>query len=206
VSEFASAPALPGVKQELIGLRETFGDRLSHVVEDRAATEDQLLAVLSMPGIAFVATHGMNIADQPLLSYVMCEPATGDGKLTALEIYGASLNAQVVVLSACYSGLGDRSPLPGDDLFGLQRALLSSGVHTVVGGLWDVYDDTGALIMRSFFEHLSAGSTTPRALANAQRDFLRARREDGPKDFWIHPYFWAVHKATGSDQTRLSLQ
>src|SRR2546421_634012 len=62
-----------------------------------------------------------------------------EGLLTARDILGVEVEAELVVLSACYSGLGDRSPMPGDDLYGLQRALLQAGANTIVSGLWDVY-------------------------------------------------------------------
>lgn len=204
ISEFASARPLPGVKQDLKNLRAAFGNMVTSVVEDSHATEDQLRAILQQPGFTFIGTHGLNIADEPLASHLLCEPGSGDGEFMAGELYESSCASDVVVLSACYSGLGDRSPLPGDDLFGLQRALLHTGAGTVVAGLWDVYDDTGVEIMNNFFAEVHAGDTVPQALADAQRKFLSARRAEGPQDFWIHPYFWAVYKSTGSDLSRVA--
>jgi len=102
-------------------------------------------------------------------------------------------------MSACYSGLADRSPLPGDDLFGLTRALLHSGVHTVVSGMWDVYDGTGPDLMRRFFEALAAGKAAPAALAESQRAFLKEQRDAGAGNPWLHPYFSVAgdHRTAG---------
>jgi CHAT domain-containing protein len=72
-----------------------------------------------------------------------------------------------------------------------------------VSGLWDVYDETGAQLMHVFFKRLKAGDQVPTALANAQREFLSNRRKEGSFDPWMHPCFWAVYKATGSDLTRV---
>jgi CHAT domain-containing protein len=58
--------------------------------------------------------------------------------------------------------------------------------------------------MRDFFAGLRGGETVPQALSDAQRKFLSARRAEGPTDFWIHPYFWAVYKSTGSDLARVA--
>ena len=114
------------------------------------------------------ATHGSNAADRPLESCLYLYPdKSNDGRLSAAELYGKSTRADLIVLSACYSGLADRSPLPGDDLFGLQRAFLQSGGRTVVSGLWDVYDGTGPELTRGLFAGLAAGKRTPTALADA---------------------------------------
>ena len=95
--------------------------------------------------------------------------------------------------------------MPGDDLFGLQRAFLQSGAATVVSGVWDIYDKTGPLIMDRFFRELKKGADVPHALAGAQRHFLAEQRTEGAKNPWNHPYFWAVYTATGSDQTRFQI-
>jgi CHAT domain-containing protein len=99
--------------------------------------------------------------------------------------------------------LADRSPLPGDDLFGLERAFLNAGTATIVTGLWDVYDGTGPSLMKSMFAELVAGKPAAAALAGAQRSFLKERRQGGPSDPWIHPYFWAVYTISGSELTAL---
>ena len=115
---------------------------------------------------------------------------------------GRKINADIVVMSACYSGLGDRSPLPGDDLFGLQRAFLQSGVRTVVSGLWDVYDGTAPDLMLETFKQLADGKTVMASLASSQRMFLKKLRDSSEDEPWLHPYFWAVYTATGDDRTR----
>jgi CHAT domain-containing protein len=107
-----------------------------------------------------------------------------------------------VVLSACYSGLADRSPLPGDDLFGLQRAFLQSGARTVLSGLWDIYDGTAPVLMLGFFKAMADGTPAPEALARSQRDFLKKLRASREPQPWLHPYFWSVYTSCGDDRTR----
>ncbi|QDU94489.1 CHAT domain-containing protein [Lignipirellula cremea] len=204
IVDFQSATRLPGVEIDLENLHAAFGDRLGPVLEGPSVSETRVRQLLKTTGMLFVATHGMNVADRPLTSFLLCHSdAEDDGRLTAAEIYAADVNAGLVVMSACFSGLADRTPMAGDDLFGLQRAFLRAGANTVVSGLWDVYDGTGPLLMRSFFEKLNDGDTAVSALASAQRDFLAGRRRNGPSDPWIHPYFWAVYTSAGSDTCRL---
>ena len=163
--------------------------------------------LLTQRGLLFFGTHGLNLADQPLKSHLMLFADEGDtleandGRLTAAELFARRINADIVVMSACYSGLGDRSPLPGDELFGLQRAFLHSGARTVVSGLWDVYDGTAPDLMRGFFERLAKGPTAVAALAGAQRTFVANLRASGQDEPWLHPYFWAVYTAAGDDRT-----
>jgi CHAT domain-containing protein len=207
IVHFPNADPLPGVKKDLENLQAVLGDRVQQLVPGDEAQETLAKALLQRRGMVFVGTHGRNVADQPLTSYLLFHPdLTSDGPLTAAEIYSISVASDLVVMSACYSGLADRSPLPGDDLFGLRRALLHSGAQTVVSGMWDVYDDTGPELMRGFFEALATGKPAPAALAQAQRAFLKEQRDAGPSNPWLHPYFWAVYTVSGDHRTCLSMK
>ncbi len=204
------ADPLPGVEEDLKNLRAVFGARVRTVQEEERATVANAARLLGERGLLFFATHGLNEADRPLDSYLIllpddsAKPAAGDaadGKLTARAIFNRKVNADLLVMSACYSGLGDRSPLPGDDLFGLQRAFLQSGARTVVSGLWDVYDGTAPELMKGFFQRLAAGAPACEALAGSQRAFLARLRASRGVEPWLHPYFWAVYTAAGDPRT-----
>src|SRR5262249_14760127 len=149
-------------------------------------------------GMVFFGTHGINDAERPLNSHLMLMPAppddsneADDGKLTAREVYGRRLKKgdkapDLVVMSACYSGLGDRSPLPGDDLFGLQRAFLAAGARTVVAGLWDVSDETAPDLMKGMCVRLVKGVPAAAALADSQREFVRRLKASKDAELSIH--------------------
>ncbi len=205
IASFANAAPLPGVNSDLENVRRNFPAQLKTVATGSNVTETTMHTLLKRPGLIFIGTHGTNIPDAPLTSHLLCHSdSENDGNFMAGEIYGSRLEACIAVLSACYSGLADRSPIAGDELFGIERALLHSGVKTVVDGVWDVYDATGSEIMNHAFKSLVDGNTTHRAVANAQRAFLKDRRAEGPGDPWIHPYFWAVYKVSGSDLTQVA--
>ena len=194
---------LPGVTLDIENLKTAFGRRVEKVFLGQEADRSQARKLLSQPGLLLLATHGANLPDQPLESYLMLSPRDNDdGRLTAAEIYGTRGASDLVVLNACYSGLADRSPLPGDDLFGLQRALFQGGARTVVAGLWDVYDDTGPPLIREFLQELAQGKPAPAAMALSQRMFLKNLRSSTATEPWLHPYFWAVYTVTGDDRTR----
>ncbi len=204
IVEFDLAPPLPGVEQDLANLNEVFGDQVSKVTAGADATEVNVKRLLRRKGLLFIATHGENIADRPLDSYLLCQTDDeSDGRLTAGEIFSSTTGASIIVMSACYTGLADRSPMPGDDLFGLRRAMLHSGAGAVIAGVWDIYDGTAPLITRELFKGLSTGQTAAAALRTAQRKFLQEQRELGPRNPWTHPYFWAVYTVTGNDLAKL---
>lgn len=205
VGEFELAPSLPGVEVETERLKVAFGSRVRQLIDGANATEQRLKDLLVRSGMLFVATHGTNLADQSFDSHLLLNAdAVDDGFLTAKEIYQSEGGIDLVVMSACYSGLADRSPLPGDDLFGLQRAFLYSGSRAVVSGLWDVYDHTAPMIMQLFMDRLSHGVPVSDALAQTQRQFidqLRASSEDEP---WLHPYFWSVFTVVGDGRVQFN--
>ena len=205
IVQFQNAQPLPGVEKDLANLKATFGEMVRTVLSDEEAGEARAKAVFNRAGLLFLATHGKNFADQPLSSYLMFRADDdNDGYLTAGEIYSTDVAADLVVMSACYSGLADRSPLPGDDLFGLQRALLHAGARTVIAGMWDVYDGTGPELMQGFFGQLTEGKRVPAALANSQRALVERLRKSEQVEPWLHPYFWAVYTSVGDDRTHVA--
>lgn len=209
--EAPGADPLPGVTEDLKNLKRHFGKHIRVLFEEDKAREENVKKLLGERGLLFVATHGFNDADRPLDSFlILLGDAAADkadaegadeGRLTAREIFHHKVGADLVVMSACYSGLGDRSPMPGDDLYGLQRAFLQSGARTVVSGLWDVYDGSAPELMGRFFGNLAKGEPAAAALARAQRAFLDRLRSARTVEPWLHPYFWAVYTCAGDDRT-----
>jgi CHAT domain-containing protein len=201
----ADNSGLPGVAQDLANLKAAFGSRIKASYTGTAAHEANAKAILAAKGLAFFGSHGQDRPDQPLDGQLIFEapsPGNEDGFLTAAEVYSKPVLADLIVMSACYSGRADRSPLPGDDLFGLQRAFLQSGAKTVVAGLWDVYDGKAPELMNGVFQRLSKGESTAEALAGSQREFIKKYRDlPEPRRYFTHPYFWAVYSVWGDDRT-----
>ena len=103
-----------------------------------------------------------------------------DGILTAQEIKDLDLSrTQMVVLSACETGLGD---INSDGVFGLQRAFKSAGVQTIVMSLWKVSDNATSLLMTEFYRALLASGDRHKAFLQA-KEAVRARFPEA--------YYWA---------------
>ncbi|MEZ4322881.1 MAG: CHAT domain-containing protein [Myxococcota bacterium] len=110
-----------------------------------------------------------------------------DGVLTAEEVAGMGLKADLVVLSACESGLGDVAP--GEGVLGLQRGFRQAGAKRIVYSLWQVPDEATRTLMVAFYRELAAGRTPAESLRAAQLEVLAANR----KAFGAgHPTDWAA--------------
>lgn len=183
------------VATEVQAIRDSFGDKVKVVHKGSEATVENAMRVLGECDMTFFGCHGQNDWDSPLNGHLLLS----DRNLTAYALLDKRISSQVVVLSACHSGLADRSPLPGDDLFGLERVLLSRGTNCVVSGSWLVDDLRGARITSALMSNLAKGMAADHALANGQRSVLERYRSsrDERLRFFSHPHFWAVFKLSG---------
>lgn len=119
---------------------------------------------------------------------------TTDERLYVRDIYDLHLKAELVVLSACESALGEIQA--GEGLIGLTRAFAYAGARSVVSTLWKVSDESSASIMSMFYDNLMKPEyTKDAALGNAMRSFL-AKPTTG--NYYKHPYFWAAFNLVGS--------
>ncbi len=89
-----------------------------------------------------------------------------------------------------------------EGIVGLTRALQFAGARSVVASLWPVADRSTAELMRRFYQHLEAGSTTDEALRAAQVELASGpvRITGGETLFASHPYFWAAFQLSGDWQ------
>jgi CHAT domain-containing protein len=116
-------------------------------------------------------------------------PHTEDGLLQVYEIFNLKLNADLVVLSACETGLGKE--VRGEGLIGLTRAFMYAGTPSVIVSLWKVQDKSTSELMRRFYHHLAGrNANKAEALRQAQIEMIR-------KVEFAHPYYWAGFVLTG---------
>ena len=180
--------ALPGARAEVSAIGRLYGDR-ARVLVGAAATERTFRALAPDREIVHLATYGVLNKHNPLFSFVELTGGDGDdGRLEVHEVFGLTLNARLLVLSACQTGLGAGALAdvpPGDDWVGLVRAFLFAGASNVMATLWPVEDRSTARFMDRFYAELSAGRAEDEALAIAQRT---AAGESATS----HPFYWAA--------------
>lgn len=123
--------------------------------------------------ILHFAAHAELSNDDPLSSAILlAKGGEEDGRLTVKEIFEMELDADLVVLSGCETGLGKLSR--GDELVGLTRAFIYAGTPSVVASLWKVEDQSTAALMGSIYKNLKTMSKAE-ALRQAQLELIRSK-------------------------------
>jgi len=207
-SKTATAPAtaaatrlrgyLPSTKKEVTEILDHFKDSYnfferwfgnkSNVYLEREANETTLKAgALGDYRILHFATHGLVNEKNPKLSGLILAPEDStskeDGILHLSEIYNLNLNADLVVLSACETGLGQVAK--GEGIIGLTRGFLYAGASNLLVSLWQVSDATTADLMVDFYDKMLGGMNKPEALREAKLQMIRRHPE------YAKPYYWA---------------
>jgi CHAT domain-containing protein len=139
--------------------------------------------------ILHFATHGMLNNDHPELSGIVLslfdkEGRKRDGFFRLHDIYNLQLPAELVVLSACQTGLGKQ--IGGEGLIGLTRGFMYAGASRIIASLWKVDDEATAELMKYFYEAMLKGGKAPaEALKQAQMEIMKQKR-------WQSPFYWAA--------------
>jgi CHAT domain-containing protein len=138
--------------------------------------------------IVHFATHGLINNEHPELSGIVLslfdrQGNSQNGFLRLHDIYNLHLPADLVVLSACSSGLG--KDVKGEGLIGLTRGFMYAGASGVVASLWKVDDDATSELMKNFYQAIFTKGLSPSAaLRDAQLAMSRQKR-------WHAAYYWA---------------
>jgi CHAT domain-containing protein len=148
------------------------------------ATKERILREAPLHRVIHLATHGI-LGNDAALGAVALAPTDGDGLLRAEEIMQLHWEADLVVLSACFTGGGQIMP---DGVIGLSRAVLAAGAASVVVSLREIPDSETALLMHVFYEHYLRTGDKADALRRAMRK-VRAKAPD--------PLYWAYFTIIG---------
>lgn len=189
--------ALPASRREVAAIRERLGGDV-HAVTGAAATEEAFRREAPSRRILHLATYGVLNKHNPLFSFIELARGGGDdGRLEVHEVFGLRLTADLVVLSACQTGVGSGAlaDVPaGDDWVGLTRAFLHAGAERVIATLWPVDDWATAALMERFYIELASGIDVRLALARAQRAL-------GAERATAHPFYWAGFVVVGGAES-----
>ncbi len=182
-------PSLPASREEadaIVSIAPWFSS--FKAVDFEASRATVLNTNLGQFGVVHFATHGFVNYEYPqrsglLLSLVDEQGRPQEGFLRMRDIYNMKLPIDLVVLSACNTGLGKE--IKGEGLIGLTRGFMYAGASSVTASLWKVEDDATAELMKKFYENMFKNGMSPSvALRFAQIDMWRQKR-------WHAPYYWA---------------
>ena len=134
------------------------------------------------------ATHGVVDIERPELSGIVLSMVNEkgqeqDGYLRLYEIYNLDLPAELVVLSACQTGVGKQ--IKGEGLIALTRGFMHAGAKRVVASLWKVDDSATAALMTEFYKEMFTNGKRPSAALRDAQIAISKRKQ------WQSPYYWA---------------
>jgi tetratricopeptide (TPR) repeat protein len=154
-------------------------------IVEEYATEQTIRQKLSNTKLIHLATHGTFNDNEPLQSAIALAPSgkesNQNGWLTATEILNYKLNAELVVLSGCDTGLGR---ITGDGVIGLSRCLFAAGVPSVIVSLWQVPDESTAELMVDFYKYWT--QQTPNKAQALRQAMLETKKK------YPYPEQWAA--------------
>jgi len=186
---------LPAAHDEVCRIAKLFPADEAVVFLGRDASEENVKTSASVTWARNLhfAAHGLLEESSPERSGLRLAHAssTEDGLLQVREVFNLDLHADLVVLSACQSGLG--KAVSGEGLIGMTRAFLYAGAGSVVVSLWQVDDNSTSDLMVSFYRHLQEVGDKTVALRHAKLELIDRSR-------YVHPYFWAPFILIGRPQ------
>jgi CHAT domain-containing protein len=188
-------PRLFNAKRELHAISELAGSDSAFYIEFNATRENLLKTDLTQYQILHLVTHGIFDANHPqssglVLSLIDSNAKPLDGFVGLHDIF--KLRApDLVVLSACYSALGQQQN--GEGLVGMVRGFMHAGASGVVASLWQVDDRATSELMKHFYANMLQGHMGPAAALRDAQNKIRSQPE------WSSPYYWAGFIYQGDD-------
>ncbi len=184
---------LSAVSEEVASLEQQFEGRF---LAGQEVTEQFFKENATEYSVLHLAMHGILNKEKPLfssLAFTEDYHPVEDNFVHGYEISQLSLKADLVVLSACETGYGKFQQ--GQGVLSLARSFMSAGVPAVVVSLWQVNDQTTAIIMQYFYQNLAKGMTKSTALQQAKVDYLQQAT-----GLAAHPAYWSAFVQIGNDR------
>ncbi len=179
---------LPNSGEEVYGIQKIAGGDVHYHQE---ATQEKFTSIAGNYNILHLATHGMandKNGDYCFLAFTDPEENKEEnGILYARDLYNLQLNAEMVVLSACQTGIGELQK--GEGIISLARAFTYAGTKSIITSLWSVSDSSTKELMLNFYQHLKNGLTKDAALRQAKLDYIASVNK---RDAYLaHPFYWS---------------
>ncbi len=181
---------LPATEQELRNIIEMFKGNSGNATGffHRQATEDAFKSIdMEQYSIVHIATHSLKNMNNPAMSgLVFARPnddgLQNDGILFSSEAYNLNLNARLIVLSSCESGIGKL--IDGEGMMAMHRGFFYSGAQNIIFSLWKIEDKATSALMVEFYRNVLNKSRFPSALRQAKLRMIQ-------DPFTAFPKYWS---------------
>jgi len=191
----ANITALPGSETEINTIKTNFTKK-GYKADSKLFVEanETFMKSTALKNYKYlhIATHGFVNSDKPELSGIIMtdkHDKTSDGVLYSGEIYNLNLNSDLVVLSACETGLGKVSE--GEGIIGLSRALLYAGTNNIVVSLWKVADNSTSQLMVDLYSNMIKGFKNKNKTFLYSNSLREAKLKMINNEKFGHPFFWS---------------
>ena len=203
IESLESMPRLPASREEAKSISDVVGAGQTTVRSGFAANRDGVLnGGIQDYKILHFATHGLIDEKRPELSGILLSLFNESGNendggfIRLQDVYGLRLNSDLVVLSACDTGIGKE--IKGEGVMSLNNAFLQAGAKSVVSSLWKVDDTATKDLMTEFYRGMADDNlTAAAALRQAQIKMYNDPR-------YRSPFYWAAFTASGDDRVKVA--
>ena len=176
-------PQLPYNEKEANDIHEIFN---GEILLGNTATMDAFIERCPNFRMIHLATHGRANDQLGQRSFLVFAPDSSVAiRLYAGDVYNLNLQADLVGLSACETGIGELSRSEG--MISLARAFSFAGAKSVLSSLWTVNDKSTSQVMQDFYRNLKSGAPKDRALQSASKAYLQTVNEAQ-----AHPFYWSA--------------
>lgn len=166
----------------------------SETVFEKEATLTNFKVNASRFNIFHLATHASANDEYPDYSYLAFTEVNDSAESNILyikDLYNTSLNADMVTLSACQTGIGKLQK--GQGMMSLSKGFFYAGAKSLVNTLWKINDKSTVKLMEYFYEGLSKGYSKSEALRKAKLKYLETTEDN----LLRHPYYWSAFVVSG---------
>lgn len=183
-----SFPSLPGTEIEIDSIVSLIGEGNYTLLKGDEATQAKVFSSFRYPDLLYFATHGISDPENPLDNSFLALAEDSNVYFSARQIQHQEIAANLVVLSACQTGLGQTHD---GGIIGLARAFQLAGANNVLSSLWNIDDEETVTIMTDFFRNIEQGGELMphEALRKAILKYKRKINKD--------PYYWSAFMMFG---------
>ncbi|MEL6841650.1 MAG: CHAT domain-containing tetratricopeptide repeat protein [Bacteroidota bacterium] len=182
---------LPFAREEATQIQENWPGT-SKLLTDEAASLQSFKKLAGRYGILHIATHAQadDLKGASERAFLAFQPEDSSNLLYFNELGLLNLQAEMVVLSACETGIGKL--YQGEGIASLARGFRQAGARSIITTLWQVNDGQTSKLMNEFYGQLALGLPKDQALHKARMRYLAE-----VDDFYAHPFFWGPYIAIG---------